>query len=89
MEHEDLVKEFTDANMDAESSIEEFRNDGRLPAVREAIRRSKALEWLVANCKINEVDEIAERRAARAAEAPAEEPAAEPEAASEEPANEE
>lgn len=89
VEHEDLVKEFTDANMDAESSIEEFRNDGRLPAVREAIRRSKALEWLVANCKINEVDEIAERRAARAAEAPAEEPAAEPEAASEEPANEE
>lgn len=93
VEHEDLVKEFVEANVDdPEASIEEFRNDGRLPAVREAIRRSKALEWLVANANVNEVDEVAVRRAERAGAAAPEaaaEPEAEAEPETEEPAAEE
>ena len=43
-----------------------------MPAVRETIKRSKAVQWLVDNAKVNEVDEVAERRAKRAAENSAE-----------------
>lgn len=65
---DDLVKEFTEAGMeDAEASIEEFRTQGRLPAVRAAIRRNKALEWLVENAKVTEVDEVAEAAEKKAA----------------------
>ena len=60
----DVEKEFTDAGVDdVKKSIQEFLDNGRLSAVREAILRSKALEWLVEHAKVTEVDE-----AARAAE---------------------
>ena len=43
-----------------ESAIEEWRKAGRLPAIRESIRRSKALDWLRDNATVTVVDEIAE-----------------------------
>lgn len=62
---EDIKAEFEKAGAEnVEKTIEEFKNAGRLPAVRESIKRSKALDWLVENAKVNFVDEIAERRAA-------------------------
>ncbi|MDO4537661.1 MAG: trigger factor [Coriobacteriales bacterium] len=66
---DDVVAEFENAGVpNVKSSIDEFRRDGRLPAVRESIRRTKALEWLVENAQVEIVDEVAERRAAAAAE---------------------
>ena len=38
---------------------DEFIADGRMPAVRESIRRSKAVDHLVENAKVTEVDETA------------------------------
>ena len=43
-----------------ETAIEEWRKAGRLPAIRESIRRSKALDWLRDNATVTIVDEIAE-----------------------------
>ena len=57
---------------DVDASIKEFKEAGRMPAVRETIKRSKAVQWLVDNAKVNEVDEVAERRAKREAENSAE-----------------
>ena len=75
---DDVKAEFERAGVeDVEKSIAEFTESGQMPAVRESIRRTKALNWLTENVKVNIVDEIAEKRAAEAAEAPAEEPAAE------------
>ena len=37
--------------------------DGRMPAVRDSIRRSKAVDWLVENAKVTEVDEYAKKDA--------------------------
>ena len=34
-----------------------------MPAVRDSIRRSKAVDWLVETAKVTEVDEYAERAA--------------------------
>ena len=34
---------------DVKASIEEFTKDGRISAIRESIRRSKAVKWLVEN----------------------------------------
>ena len=66
---EDVRKEFEDANVkDVDASIKEFTEAGRMPAVRETVRRTKAVEWLVENAKVNEVDEVAERRAKKDAE---------------------
>ena len=60
---EDVRNEFVKAGVeDVEASIEEFRNDGRLSALRESIRRSKAVEWLAENASVTEVDEVARRR---------------------------
>ena len=44
---------------DVEASKAEFIADGRMPAVRESIRRSKAVDHLVENAKVTEVDETA------------------------------
>ena len=44
---------------DVEASKAEFIADGRMPAVRESIRRSKAVDYLVENAKVTEVDETA------------------------------
>ena len=65
---EDVRKEFEDAGVkDVDASMKEFKDAGRMPAVRETVKRSKAVNWLVENAKVTEVDEIAERRAAREA----------------------
>lgn len=71
---EDIAKEFERSGVeDVAASVDEWRGEGRLPAIRDSIRRTKALDWLVENAKVNVVDEVAERAAA--ADAP-EEPAA-------------
>lgn len=65
---EDVRKEFEEAGVkDVDASMKEFKDAGRMPAVRETVKRSKAVNWLVENAKVTEVDEIAERRAAREA----------------------
>lgn len=57
---EDVKKEFEDAGVkDVDASIAQFKSEGRLPAVRESIRRSKAVDWLVENCSVTIVDEAA------------------------------
>ena len=62
---DDVRAEFETAGVpDVKAAMKDFLNEGRMPAVRESIRRSKAVEWLVENCPVNVVDEIAERRAA-------------------------
>lgn len=69
---EDVLQEFVKAGVEnVEASMEEFRNDGRMSAIRESIRRSKAVQWLVENAEVTEVDEVAERRAATDAAAEA------------------
>lgn len=61
---EDIRSEFEKANVkDVDSSIKEFLSDGRMPAVRQSIRRTKAVNWLVENAQVTEVDEVAEARA--------------------------
>lgn len=61
---EDVDKEFVDAGIeDVEASKAQFVADGRMPAVRDSIRRSKAVDWLVENAKITEVDEYAKKDA--------------------------
>jgi trigger factor len=57
---EDVREEFAKAVEDVEASIEQFRNDGRLSAIRESIRRTKAVQWLVEHAEVTEVDEAAE-----------------------------
>ncbi|WP_077598085.1 trigger factor [Olsenella urininfantis] len=54
---------------DVEKSMSEFLENGQMPAVRESIRRTKAVKWLAENATVTEVDEIAEARAKKAEEA--------------------
>ena len=57
---EDVTAEFENAGVkDVEASKAEFIADGRMPAVRESIRRSKAVDHLVENAQVTEVDEAA------------------------------
>lgn len=61
---EDVRAEFEKANVDdVDARIEEFKKSGQLPAIRESIRRSKAVDWMVENAPVTVVDEIAEARA--------------------------
>ena len=61
---EDVDKEFVDAGIeDVEASKAQFVADGRMPAVRDSIRRSKAVDWLVETAKVTEVDEYAKKDA--------------------------
>ena len=67
---EDIEKEFEESGAQNPAElIENWRENGQLPAIRAAIRRNKALDWLVDNAKVTEVDEVAERRAAKKDEA--------------------
>ncbi|MBE5024818.1 trigger factor [Olsenella sp. DSM 107455] len=62
---DDVRAEFEKAGVeDVDASVEQWRSEGRLPAIRDSIRRTKALDWLVENAKVNIVDEVAERAAA-------------------------
>ncbi len=57
---DDVTAEFENAGVkDVEASKAEFIADGRMPAVRESIRRSKAVDHLVENAKVTVVDETA------------------------------
>ena len=59
---DEVRAEFEKAQVeDVDAAIAEWTNDGRLPAIRESIRRTKALAWLVENAKVEIVDEVAER----------------------------
>lgn len=59
---DDVRAEFERAGVeDVDASIKQWREEGRLPAIRDSIRRTKALDWLVENAKVNVVDEVAER----------------------------
>ena len=59
---EDVTAEFEKAGVgDVEASRAQFTAEGRMPAVRDSIRRSKAVDWLVDNAKVTEVDEYAEK----------------------------
>ena len=61
---DEVREEFEKAGVeDVDASVEQWRSEGRLPAIRDSIRRTKALNWLVDNCKVNIVDEVAERSA--------------------------
>ena len=69
---EDLDEEFKKAGVkDVAASKKQFADEGRMPAVRDSIRRSKAVDWLVENAKVTEVDEFAKTAEADAAEAEA------------------
>ena len=66
---EDVRAEFERAGVDdVDKSIAEFTQSGQMPAVRESIRRTKAVNWLVENATVTEVDEVAEKRAQKDAE---------------------
>ncbi|HIZ46663.1 MAG TPA: trigger factor [Candidatus Olsenella pullistercoris] len=61
---DDVREEFEKAGVeDVDASVEQWRGEGRLPAIRDSIRRTKALDWLVENAKVTIVDEVAERAA--------------------------
>ena len=66
---DDLRREFANAGVeDVDASMDEFKKDGRMPAVRQSIRRTKAVQWLVDNAVVTVVDEIAEAAKADDAE---------------------
>lgn len=55
---EDVDAEFEKAGVeDVEASKASFISEGRMPAIRDSIRRSKACDWLVENARVTEVDE--------------------------------
>ncbi|MGN0054939.1 MAG: trigger factor [Atopobiaceae bacterium] len=63
---DDVKAEFDNAGVDdAAAAYKQFKDEGRLPAVRESIKRTKAVDWLVENAQVNVVDEIAQQRAAK------------------------
>lgn len=57
---EDVISEFKRAGReDVEAAIAEFKASGQMPAIRESIRRAKAVKWLVDNAQVEIVDEVA------------------------------
>ncbi len=60
---EDIRAEFERAGSeDIDKSVEDFRAAGQLPAVRDSIKRNKALTWMTENADVTIVDEVAKRR---------------------------
>ena len=58
---EDVRDEFVKSGIqNVEEEIENWRNQGRLPAIHDSIKRTKALDWLVENATVTVVDEVAE-----------------------------
>lgn len=73
---DDVRSEFEKAGVeDVDASIKQWRDEGRLPAIRDSIKRTKALDWLVENAKVNIVDEAAKRAAEEAEKADEKAPA--------------
>lgn len=67
---DDVKQEFKNAGTKAKeinNAIKAFEADGRMPAVRESIRRAKAVDWLLENAKVEIVDEIAQKRSGKKA----------------------
>ena len=61
---EDVENEFARAGIeDVKKSVAQWKKEGRLPAVRDSIKRTKALDWLVENAQVTVKDEVAERAA--------------------------
>ena len=61
---DDICAEFERANVeDVDAAVKQWRSEGRMPAIRDSIKRTKALDWLVDNAKVTIVDEVAERAA--------------------------
>lgn len=63
---DDVKAEFSDvydSDKAVADAMKEFTESGQMPAVRQTIRRSKAVTWLLDNAQVTEVDEIAEKRA--------------------------
>ncbi len=63
---DDVKAEFSDvydSDKAVKKAMKEFTESGQMPAVRQTIRRSKAVSWLLDNAQVTEVDEIAEKRA--------------------------
>ena len=55
---DEVRAEFEKANVgDVDAAIAEWTGDGRIPAIRESIKRTKALAWLVENAVVETVDE--------------------------------
>ena len=64
---EDVDAEFERAGIqDVAASKAAFLSEGRMPAVRDSIRRSKAVDWLVDTAVVTEVDEFAKKDDAEA-----------------------
>ncbi len=60
---EEVLAEFVKAGYseeDAQDAVEEWRSQGRLPGIRESIKRTKAVDWLVENAQVTVVDEAAQ-----------------------------
>ena len=71
---DDIKTEFENANVpDVDASMKQFEDEGRMPAVREGIRRTKAVQWLVENAEVTIVDEVAENKDEAEADEAAEE----------------
>lgn len=59
----DIEQEFVNTGVeDPKKTQEEFLKSGRMPSIRDYILRSKAIEWLVENAKVTEVDMVARLR---------------------------
>lgn len=59
---EDIASEFEKAGaQDVKSLVDQYTKAGQMPAIRESIRRTKAVNWLVENATVTEVDEAAKR----------------------------
>lgn len=46
---------------DFAATKKEFEDTGRMPSIRDFVRRTKAIEWLVENAKVTEVDIVARK----------------------------
>lgn len=56
----DVEEEFKSVGKDYKKQMAQFKKNGQMPAIRESIRRSKAVKWLVENASVEVVDEVAQ-----------------------------
>ncbi len=60
---EDVLNEFKESGSeDPEQTYKEFKESGRIPSIRDFVRRSKAIDHLLENAKMTEVDMIARKK---------------------------
>ena len=65
----DVEAEFERAGIeDVKAAVKQWKDQGRLPAIRDSIKRTKALDYLAENAKVTVKDEVAERAEAQKAE---------------------